>query len=243
MQAALTEVLKHPAIWRGDGFSHALPEVIDCQHAELAPILPGGGWPKAAVTELLASRAGCGELKLLLPALAALTQAGKQVVLIAPPHIPYAPAWQAAGVDLRKLTWVVPETEFDALWASEQSLREPACGAVISWFKQPLSDRNARRLQLAAEKGGGSGFVLREAQHDGQSSPFVLRLGVESVAGGVAVRVLKRRGAPHLRPVFLPHATPARRPVYGRNHHVVAGTASAPAAAQRAASAPYAYAG
>ncbi|MDN3579085.1 translesion DNA synthesis-associated protein ImuA [Chitinimonas viridis] len=244
MKAALVDVLKHPGVWRGDGYSQTAVPTTPCGHERLAPLLPGAGWPLAAVTEVIASRAGCGELKLLLPALARLSQAGKQVLLIAPPQIPYAPAWQAAGVDLRQLTWVNPKTEHDALWAMEQSLREPACGAVIGWFDLALSDRNCRRLQLAAEQGGGSGFVLRHGRAENVSSPFGLRLGVESVAGGVAVQVLKRRGAAATQAVFLPHGhqpTPARHPATGPTH-VVASTTPAFSTARRTASEPYAYA-
>ncbi|PHV10432.1 translesion DNA synthesis-associated protein ImuA [Chitinimonas sp. BJB300] len=222
MHAALAEVLKHPAIWRGDGLYRANTEAIDCFHPELAAILPGGGWPKAAVTELLTHRPGCGELRLLLPALARLTQSGQRVLLISPPHIPYPPAWQSAGVDMRYLTWISASTPSDTLWASEQALREPACGAVVSWLKQPLGDQPARRLQLAAEKGGGCGFVLREAHGSIYPSPLALRLSVAAVAGGVTIHVLKRRGAPHHHPVFLPHISPARYPAYGQSHHAVA---------------------
>ncbi|WP_263405621.1 translesion DNA synthesis-associated protein ImuA [Chitinimonas arctica] len=199
--------------------------------------MPGGGWPQSSVTELLTSRSGCGELKLLLPALASLTQAGKRVVLVAPPNIPYAPAWQAAGVDLRQLTWLAPASEHDALWAMEQALREPACGAVLGWFEQSLGDRNCRRMQLAAEQGAGCGFVLRQSPPDKTASPFSLRLGIESVAGGVAVQVLKRRGAPAARPVFLPHASLSSGQV-----HAVASAALPLPAARRARPQPYAHA-
>lgn len=230
MHNALAEVLKHPAIWRGDGHSQARLATQPSGHALLDQALPGGGWPKAAVSELLVSQSGVGELRLLLPAVAALTQAGRQVVLIRPPHIPYAPAWQAAGVDLRHLVWLRPSAEHDIGWAAEQALREAACGAVIAWFEQAPADRHCRRLQLAAEAGGGCGFVLRQGLDQGQSSPFGLRLGLAPVAGGLAVRLLKRRGMPLAQPLFLPHSQPAQT----RSSHAVAGTASALATARRA---------
>ena len=68
--------------------------------------LPGGGWPAGALTELLVRRAGIGELQLVLPALAALSWAGKRIVWLAPPHLPYAPALAADGVDLAQLVVV-----------------------------------------------------------------------------------------------------------------------------------------
>ncbi|MBV8465017.1 MAG: translesion DNA synthesis-associated protein ImuA [Burkholderiales bacterium] len=234
MHSAIAEILKHPGIWRGDGFSQAHPDTLSSGHLQLDAVLPGGGWPQAAVSEIIARQAGCGELKLLLPALANLTQARKQVLLIAPPHIPYAPAWQAAGIDLRYLTWVDPESENDALWTMEQALREPDCGAVVAWFEHAVADRNCRRLQVAAETGGGCGFVLRQGRADNVVSPFGLRLAVEPAAGGVGVQVIKRRGSPLARPIFLPHRQ-LSAPNPSGIRHVVAGTAFPLAPARRAA--------
>lgn len=245
-QGVYQDLLKHPGIWRGDGFSAAELEVIDTGHPVLRPILPGGGWPQAAITELIPARNGCGELRLLLPALASLTRQQRQVVLVAPPYIPYPPAWQAAGVQLRYLTWIATESADDAQWAMEQALRESACGAVLGWFASVLADRNCRRLQLAAEKGRGCGFVLRPGRALAQSSPFTLRLGVEAASVGTILRILKRRGVPYTQAVCLPHAQgeqplpPSINLTPGANHHAVARAASAQSAAGRIASLPHA---
>lgn len=64
-------------------------------HAALDALLPDGGWPRRALTELLLPAHGVGEIALLLPTLARMTGANSRVVLVAPPFIPYAPAWQA----------------------------------------------------------------------------------------------------------------------------------------------------
>lgn len=61
-------------------------------HTALNVILPGGGWPDSALSEILYANAGMGELRLLWPALAQLTSAGA--------YMPYPQAWLAAGVDL-----------------------------------------------------------------------------------------------------------------------------------------------
>jgi len=98
-------------------------------HAALDALLPQGGWPRRALTELLLPADGVGELSLLLPTLARCTRAGERVALIAPPYLPYAPAWQAAGVDLAQLR-IVDASLRDALWAFEQCLRSGACAAV-----------------------------------------------------------------------------------------------------------------
>ncbi|CAM5444603.1 Error-prone DNA polymerase [Stutzerimonas stutzeri] len=82
----------------------------------------GGGWPEAALSEILLAAPGTGELRLLWPTLARLTVAGERVVLVDPPHLPYPQAWLTAGVDLRQLS-IVHASGRDALWATEQCLR------------------------------------------------------------------------------------------------------------------------
>ena len=164
-------------------------------HAALDALLPQKGWPRRALTELLLPADGVGELELVLPVLARMTQAGQPVVLIAPPYIPYAPAWLAAGVALSQLE-IVEASPRDALWAFEQCLRSGACAAVLGW---PASaDAQAlRRLQVAADSGDCLGFALRDAKHAGNPSPAALRLEArQRDAGGIDWQVRKCRGGP-----------------------------------------------
>lgn len=164
-------------------------------HAALDALLPQRGWPRGALTELLLPADGVGELGLLLPTLARLTNTDNRVALIAPPYLPYAPAWQAAGVDLGLLDIVDASTR-DALWAFEQCLRSGACAAVVGWPRQ--ADAQAlRRLQVAADSGDCLGFALRDSKHAGNPSPAALRLQYSGDAGGAqAWQVRKCRGGP-----------------------------------------------
>src|SRR5262249_61207439 len=68
----LARLLEHPAIWRGT--SVARTEVLPTGFSALDDRLPGGGWPRSGLIEILVSRFGVGELTLLLPALAAMTR-------------------------------------------------------------------------------------------------------------------------------------------------------------------------
>src|SRR3546814_14110311 len=103
-----------------------------------------------------------------------MTRAGAVVAVVAPPYLPYAPAWQAAGVDLRYIE-IIDADARNALWAFEQCLRSAACGAVLGW---PLhADAPAlRRLQVAADGGACLGFAFRDRQHAANPSPAPLRL-------------------------------------------------------------------
>lgn len=161
MNTALESLLQHPRIWRGKRRVWTGAGCIASGFAELDALLPGGGWPRGALTEILLPQNGIGEMCLLLPALACLNREKKWIALIAPPYIPYAPAWQTSGLDVSRLLWVHPRTSHDHLWAVEQALRAGTCGAVISWPAAAPTFQQLRRLQLAAEAGRSWGVLFR----------------------------------------------------------------------------------
>ncbi|MCP1478111.1 hypothetical protein J2Y88_000422 [Pseudomonas chlororaphis] len=186
---ALETLFNAGRVWKGRPTAPAAsPQPTG--HAMLDAALPGGGWPEAALTEILIAAQGVGELQLLWPTLARLSAAGERIVLVAPPHVPYPQAWQNAGVDLRQLT-VIQAGERDALWAAEQCLRSGSCGAVLCWPQQ-ADDRALRRLQVAAETGQTLAFAYRSLKDALNPSPAALRLAVE--ARPAQLRVLKCRG-------------------------------------------------
>ena len=187
---ALDSLLAAQALWRAGRAANRTVEGESTGHAQLDALLPQGGWPRRALTELLLPADGVGELALLFPTLTRLTQAGGTVVVVAPPYIPYAPAWQAAGLDLAQVE-IVEASARDALWAFEQCLRSGTCNAVLGWPRH--ADTHAlRRLQVAADSGECLGFVLRDSKHATNPSPAALRL--EQADGVWHVR--KCRGGP-----------------------------------------------
>jgi hypothetical protein len=203
---ALEQILKHPRVWRGNSLAGSVP-AVPTGFGELDAALPGGGWPSGALTELLASARGIGELGLLMPALARLTCAGKRVVWLAPPHLPYAPALAAAGVDLPHLALVRAAGRRDALWAAEQALRAGSCHALLAWLPS-AGYQHLRRLAVAAEASRAFVALFRPAQAAAESSPACLRLALEPAEGGLRAHVLKRRGAPRAAPIFVPVKRP-----------------------------------
>ncbi|EIM18023.1 translesion DNA synthesis-associated protein ImuA [Pseudomonas chlororaphis] len=193
---ALETLFNAGRVWKGRPTAPAAsPQPTG--HAMLDAALPSGGWPEAALTEILIAAQGVGELQLLWPTLARLSAAGERIVLVAPPHVPYPQAWQNAGVDLRQLA-VIQAGERDALWAAEQCLRSGSCGAVLCWPQQ-AGDRALRRLQVAAETGQTLAFAYRPLKEAINPSPAALRLAVE--ARPAQLRILKCRGG-------LAHAAP-----------------------------------
>ena len=192
---AIETLLAAQTIWHAGRSPAIAADGEPTGHAALDGLLPHGGWPRRALTELLLPADGVGELALLLPTLARLTQAGGNVALIAPPYIPYAPAWQAAGVALGALD-IVQATPRDALWAFEQCLRSGACAAVVGWPLQ-ADGQSLRRLQVAADSGDCLGFAVRDRKHAANPSPAALRLEYRSHSNGAGGwQVRKCRGGP-----------------------------------------------
>jgi hypothetical protein len=212
MSATLESVLQHPGIWRGNQRAQTADEALPTGYAALDELLPGGGWPRGALTEVLLSRQGIGELRLLMPTLARLSEADGWLAWVAPPYVPYAAALAAVGIRLERLVVVKPQSEADAWWTAEQALRSGACGALLAWLRA-ADERRMRRLQLAAETGHTWGVLFRHARAAQDRSPAALRLLLEPVAEGLAVTILKRRGGPVSRPVFvaMPQAGVARQ--------------------------------
>ncbi|MHA3884428.1 translesion DNA synthesis-associated protein ImuA [Stutzerimonas degradans] len=186
---ALDRLLDARRVWRGQAIV-APAASQPTGHAALDAALPGGGWPEAALSEILLAAPGTGELRLLWPTLARLTVAGERVVLVGPPHLPYPQAWLTAGVDLRQLS-IVQASGREALWATEQCLRSGSCGAVLCWPRQ-ADDRALRRLQVAAETGQTLAFAYRPQADALNPSPAALRLAID--AHPAQLRVLKCRG-------------------------------------------------
>jgi len=197
----LDAVLSHPAVWRGGDCARVTVPSVPTGFAELDALLPGGGWPAGMLTEICTERPGVGELQIVMPAAAHLTRMGRWLALVAPPYIPYAPAFAAHGVKLSHLMLIQPKTDDEILWACEQALRTDDCGATLAWLDH-VRDRALRRLQLAAESGGALAILFRSARAI-PASPAALRLHVGKAGNKTVIRILKRRGCGVPAPVTL----------------------------------------
>ena len=220
---SLAEVLSRPDVWRGDRLAIAVLPAVSTGYAALDAALPGGGWPRGALTELLLDDGGLGELSLLMPALAQIKAQGGWSVLIAPPHQPHAPAWATAGVDLARLAVVSPALPRDALWAMEQALSSGAPQAVLCWGGQPDTCQ-LRRLQVAAAAGNALAFLFRPMRAAAQASVAPLRLKLfAGTEGTLAIQILKRRGPPLAQPLSILLPRPAKFQARWKNHEVIHG--------------------
>jgi hypothetical protein len=208
---ALADILQHGLVWRVGELTRVEWPGIPSGFPALDAELPGGGWPAGVLTELLPEHIGIGELRALGPALAQITKQGQWVAWIAPPYLPYAPALEAAGIDLTRVMIVRTKSAQESLWAIEQALQSGACGAVLGW-PEKASFAQLRRLQIAAEGSPALAFLFRAPLAAREASPAALRLHLQGMKGELAIRILKRRGGPLARPILLTPAPVVEKP-------------------------------
>jgi len=205
---AIVDPAKLPGVWRAGEIDRAVPAGIPTGHAPLDAQLPGGGWPRGTLMEILHDGSGLGEVSLVFGALKAVADEGRAIAWINPPHLPYAPALASAGVALDACLVVRPAAAEDALWSADQVLRSGACGAALFWLTEKTDYAWLRRLQMAAESGKALAVLFRPLAALSQASPAHLRLEIGSRGGNLTVKVPKRRGPPLHTPITL--RTPGR---------------------------------
>lgn len=197
---SLDKLLENPRLWRGRNPAQGMAGLAS-GYEQLDRHLPGGGWPQHALTEILTEYYGIGELRLLMPALAALSTVDSSVgfsepgwiAWVAPPFQPYPPALQQWGIDLSRMLIVRPKTDKEVLWSAEQALSSGTCAAVLLWPEQ-LDDQSSRRLQLAAEKGNSWAIAFRPLTARSEPSAAALRIELQVNVSGTRLSIVKSRG-------------------------------------------------
>jgi protein ImuA len=187
---------------------------ISCGVASVDALLPDGGFPRGALSEVAGGLAS-GKSAIALGLLASVGP-GDLVAWVDGRGDLYPPAAAARGVDLERLLVVRPaplasEGRPDdhacassrlpagarrapewrtALWACEALLASGAFAAVAMDVPTPAAfpggDAAARRLQAAAERGGAVGLWLAPARSGWRVA--AIRLEVSTEAGRIVAR-------------------------------------------------------
>ncbi len=170
-------------------------EVVSTGIAALNELLPTSGFRPGTLVEWLAEDEGCGAGTLALMAIAETARTGGAFVVIDNDREFHPVTAAELGIDLADTIIVRPANRNDAIWSLEQSLRCQGVAAAMGWVGR-LDSRVFRRLQLAAETGGGIGFLMRPANVRGEASWADVRLLVRPYQLAVAcVEVAKPSGA------------------------------------------------
>jgi protein ImuA len=180
--------------------------LVACGLAAVDAALPGGGFPRGALTELCGGPAS-GKTAAALSLLAALPAEDLFAWVDGRSEL-YPPSAAARGVDLARLLVVRPPLSpaglpppggeapwRAALWAAEALLASGAFAAVAVDAGAPRAaagaEAIARRLQGAAERGGAVGLWLSTPPL-GLRIAAAVRLEVRTEAGRIVARRMSR---------------------------------------------------
>ena len=171
LRARIRRLERHaPNGGNGDGvLTLGAPKIDDA--------LPWGGLPRAALHEITGERgAASGFCAALLARLA--EQTGTVLWCRREPGL-YAPGLGAFGLDPERLVVVRGHRRDDILWAMEEGLGSAALAAVLGEAGD-IGAIAARRLQLAAEKGGVTALLLRTATGETASASALTRWRIDA---------------------------------------------------------------
>jgi protein ImuA len=154
----------------------------------------GGGLPRGCLHEV-AGVVDDGAALGFCAVLAGRLAAERPVLWCQPDFDLYAPGLAAFGLDPARLIVVTARRPADRLWALEEGLRCPAPAAAVIEL-DALDMTAARRLQLAAEASGVTGFVLHpDGLRSAVASVAVTRWTVISAGHGVDRSNFRSRGS------------------------------------------------
>lgn len=186
---------------RGTTQELAAEEVISSSGSQMLDrLLPEGGFLRGSLVEWLSPGAGSGAgLLALIAAIracrptaisnrhsssttpASAAESTGVLVVVDRQRRFYPPAALRWGISPEQLVVVQPQTEQDERWALDQALRSPAVNAVWASLER-VDERSFRRFQLAAERSGVLGMLVRPAAARGQPSWSEVQLWIESCA-------------------------------------------------------------
>ena len=174
----------------------------------LDQLLPESGFRRGTLIEWLAEGEATGVETLAMAAAVQACRRGRALVVLDRRHEFDPPAAARLGIELQNLIVVHTGNRADDHWALDQALRCSGVAAVLAWPEQ-LDGRTFRRLQLAAEVGGGLGLLVRPLTVRREPSWADVRLLVEPLPAEVPdscnrrlrVRLLRCRGVANGRSV------------------------------------------
>lgn len=201
--SSLHALLRRQDVWRANDTAVDACITVSTGHPALDAELPGGGWPVGDMSEVLTDCCGHGEVSLLLPMLTQASQADGWVVWVAPPWYPNVSALATAGLRTPRMLVIQANSAGERVWALRHALDSGACSAITGWLDR-VDTTLLRRLQLAVREAVLPLVLFRPASDAHIASPAVLRLQVSAAAEGeVRIDILKRRGRPADRPIYL----------------------------------------
>ncbi len=179
-------------VGRLEASGHAAPVVMPATplgEAAIDAALPGGGLRLAALHEIAGLAASgftaalAGRVSRVRCGLAVWCQHRRRV------HDEgrlYGPGLARFGWDTERLVVVDGDDDTEVLWAMEEALRSPAVAVAVAEVER-VDLFATRRLQLAAEAGGGAGLLLRSVAPAIEPSAALTRWQVRPLSSATSV--------------------------------------------------------
>jgi protein ImuA len=157
---------------------------VDPGWGRIGDAFPNGRFPLGAVHEFLCTgseeEASAGGF--IAGLLAALMQNRGAAVWIRSSRTLFPPALKGFGIEPDRIIFVDLKKEKDVIWAMEEALKCGALAAVVGEL-QEIGFTTSRRLQLAVEQSGVTGFILRRSSRIPDISAFVSRWKITALPG------------------------------------------------------------
>ncbi len=144
------------------GFRSNLAGAIDVGLGPITGSFPNQVFPTGAVHELISNsiESAVASVGFMSCIAGKLMTTGAPCVWVATERQVFPPGLKRFGIDPGQIVFVDLKKEKQVLWVLEEALKQGGLAAVIGEVKN-ISDIASRRLQLAAEKSGVTGFMIR----------------------------------------------------------------------------------
>lgn len=184
-------------VWRGDELGSHVVDTVPSGWPALDQELPGSGWPRRSMTEVLTAQPSVLEWRILSPGLKPIVDEGGQVVVVGPPRHPHLPGLLHMGLSDKQFIWIQADSPAERLWTTEQLIKSNSVGAIISWLPK-VRPEQLRRLQVCAQSCEAPVFLCRpeSAQYESSAAPLRVHASA-SQDWELKVHILKRKGPSH----------------------------------------------
>ncbi len=144
------------------GFRSSPVDAVDVGLGPISEAFPNQVFPTGAVHELISNNteSAVASVGFMSCIAGRLMTTGAPCVWAASERQVFPPGLKRFGIDPSQIVFVDLKKEKQVLWVLEEALKQGGLAAVIGEVKN-ISDIASRRLQLAAERSGVTGFMIR----------------------------------------------------------------------------------
>jgi protein ImuA len=159
--------------------------VIDIGLGAIKKAFPGNAFPLGAVHELVADsmETMVASRGFMAAIIGRLMKLGGVLLWIGPTKV-FPPALLAFGIPPSQVVFIDLHRDRDVLWVMEEGLKSTGLVAVIAEARE-LTLNASRRLQLAVEQSGVTGFILRCGPVGKNQTACVARWRISSLSSGL----------------------------------------------------------